>query len=167
MLSSSPLPTVFDAALPRHQSNIPSQFIWPEEEKPCHAEELEVPVIDLAGFLSGDVNVASDIVKQVTDACESHGFFLVVNHGIPTKLIAETHKRVHEFFSLPLGEKQRAQRKPGESCGYASSFIGRFTSKLPWKETLSFRYSADPHLSFNTVEDYFASVLGDKFRDTG
>ena len=47
------------------------------------------------------------------------------------------------FFKLPFSEKQRALRKTGESYGYASSFTGRFSSKLPWKQTLSFRYAAE------------------------
>lgn len=67
-------------------------------------------------------------------------FLPVVNHGIDPRLIDPTHNYVDVFFSLPLPEKQRAQRKPGESCGYASD---RFTSKLLWKETLSFRHSTN------------------------
>ncbi|XP_020589787.1 gibberellin 20 oxidase 1-D-like [Phalaenopsis equestris] len=160
-----PLPPEFDAAVLSQQQNIPAQFIWPEGEKPTPdaSEELPVPLIDLAGFLSGQPESAAEVAFLVREACSSHGFFQVINHGIQPKLLDDAHRSIESFFSMPLHEKQRAQRKPGESCGYASSFTGRFSSKLPWKETLSFRFS--PFSS--VVLDYFANSLGEDFRHFG
>ena len=123
--------------LPIFDDDIPQQYIWPDEEKPTPdaSEVLVLPVIDLH-----DAQTLKT-VSLVREACKRHGFFQVVNHGVDPDLLSEAHRLALEFFQLPLEEKQRVQRKPGESCGYASSFTGRFTSKLPWKETLSFRYS--------------------------
>ncbi|KAK3145425.1 hypothetical protein QOZ80_3BG0252700 [Eleusine coracana subsp. coracana] len=151
---------VFDAARLSGRSDIPEQFIWPEDESPTPdaAEELHVPLIDL----SGD---AAEVVRQVGQACEQHGFFQVVNHGIHPELLAEAHRCMDAFFTLPLPEKQRAQRVQGESCGYASSFTGRFACKLPWKETLSFRYSTSPDADL--VVDYFVQKLGEDYRSHG
>ncbi|KGN50396.1 gibberellin 20 oxidase 1-D [Cucumis sativus] len=162
------VPLVFDASVLRHQHKIPKQFIWPDEEKPSEAgcPEMEVPLIDLSGFLSGDKDSVREAVRHVGEACEKHGFFLVVNHGVDLKLIADAHKYMNEFFELPLCEKQRAQRKVGEHCGYASSFTGRFSSKLPWKETLSFRFSADESLD-DHVFHYLRTKLGDRFANFG
>ncbi|KAJ6836942.1 gibberellin 20 oxidase 1-A-like [Iris pallida] len=159
-------PLVFDAAVLSHQAEIPAQFIWPEEDKPRPDayEELNVPLIDLKGFLSGDPVSAAEVTRLVGEACESHGFFQVINHGVDPCLLAESHRCVQSFFSMPLGEKQRAQRKPGESCGYTSSFTGRFANKLPWKETLSFRF---PSSSSMDVLDYFIQTLGEDFRYFG
>jgi gibberellin 20-oxidase len=70
------------------------------------------------------------------------------------------------FFGIQLSEKQRAQRKIGEQYGYASSFTGRFSSKLPWKETLSFRYCAD-NQSSDIVQEYFLNVMGENFKQFG
>nr|ABG33927.1 gibberellin 20 oxidase [Zoysia japonica] len=95
-----------------------------------------------------------------------HGFFQVVNHGIDQEPLAEAHRCMDNFFTLPLPEKQRAQRRQGESCGYASSFTGRFACKLPWKETLSFRYSSNPS-SPDLVVDYFVEKLGEDYRHHG
>ena len=160
-------PLVFDASVLRHQHNIPKQFIWPDEEKPATTcPELEVPLIDLSGFLSGEKDAAAEAVRLVGEACEKHGFFLVVNHGVDRKLIGEAHKYMDEFFELPLCQKQSAQRKAGEHCGYASSFTGRFSSKLPWKETLSFRFSADESFN-NLVLHYLHDKLGDQFAKFG
>ncbi|XP_072957169.1 gibberellin 20 oxidase 1-D-like [Typha angustifolia] len=157
---------VFDAAVLSRQPDIPAQFVWPEEDKPTPeaAEELSVPLVDLSAFLSG--NGAADVIRLVGDACGRHGFFQVINHGIDAELLAEAHRCVDAFFTMPLSEKQRAQRKPGESCGYASSFTGRFANKLPWKETLSFRFSSSP-FGADSVLDYFVNTLGEEYRHYG
>ncbi|KAM7504683.1 hypothetical protein LguiB_003587 [Lonicera macranthoides] len=158
---------IFDASVLQHESNIPTQFIWPDHEKPCATTRpLPVPLIDLAGFLSGNPTAATEASKLVGEACQEHGFFLVVNHGVDSNLINDAHKYMDLFFKLPLADKQRAQRQMGEHCGYASSFTGRFSSKLPWKETLSFRYSAEKDSS-NIVEDYFRTKMGDDFSKLG
>ncbi|XP_030474376.1 gibberellin 20 oxidase 1-like [Syzygium oleosum] len=159
---------VFYASILQHQANIPSQFVWPDEEKPSltEAPELQVPLVDLGGFLSEDPTAVSKASWQVNDACRKHGFFLVVNHGVDPRLINKAHENVDFFFRMQLSMKQRAQRKPGEHWGYASSFTGRFSSKLPWKETLSFCYSADGQSS-ETVEKYFLNVMGEDFREFG
>lgn len=160
-------PLIFDASHMKRESNIPTQFIWPDHEKPCAvAQDLPVPLIDLMGFLSGDPLAAQQAAKLVGEACQSYGFFLVVNHGVDANLISNAHRYMDTFFELPLSEKQKAQRKIGEHCGYASSFTGRFSSKLPWKETLSFQYSGGENSS-HIVEEYFLRTLGESFNHLG
>lgn len=157
-------PLVFDATVLQHQSNIPPQFVWPDDEKPrADPPELDVPLIDLGGFLSGDPSASLRASELVGEACRKHGFFLVANHGVDARLIADAHRYMDNFFLQPLPEKQRAQRKLGEHCGYASSFTGRFSSKLPWKETLSFEFSPHAHI----VEDYFDRALGEDYSHLG
>ncbi|CAM8906037.1 unnamed protein product [Rhodiola kirilowii] len=158
---------VFDASVLRHETQIPKQFIWPEEDKPQpNLRELHVPLLDLSGFLAHDPTATNEASKLVGEACEKHGFFLVVNHGVDSQLLADAHKYMDQFFELSLAEKQRAQRKVGEHCGYASSFTGRFSSKLPWKETLSFRFSAEENEA-NIVREYFKTTMGDEFEHLG
>src|ERR1044072_9927249 len=119
-----------DTSFRSYQSKIPSQFIWPDHEKPClKPPDLQVPPVDLKGFLSRDPQAMSSACSKVSEACKKHGFFLVVNHGVDTKLIAQAHKLIDDFFCMQLSQKQKAQRKVGEHCGYANSFIGRFCSK--------------------------------------
>ncbi|KAM5555227.1 hypothetical protein ABKV19_023228 [Rosa sericea] len=133
-------PVIFDSQVIQYQSNIASQFIWPDREKPSpNRLDLLAPAIDLNGFISGDPAIVANSIHIVDQACKKHGFFLIVNHGVDPELIAKAHEYMDVFFEMKLSEKQRAQRKVGESYGYASSFTGRFNSKLPWKETLSFR----------------------------
>ncbi|PIN07014.1 Iron/ascorbate family oxidoreductase [Handroanthus impetiginosus] len=158
---------IFDATVLKLDSNIPPEFIWPDHEKPCaHPPELKVPFVDLNGFLSGDPVASLQASELVGEACRKHGFFLVVNHGVHPNLISDAHRFMYHFFEQPLYEKQRAQRKLGEHCGYASSFTGRFSSKLPWKETLSFEYTPQKGSS-HIVEDYFQRTLGQDFAHLG
>ncbi|KAG0473099.1 hypothetical protein HPP92_014956 [Vanilla planifolia] len=161
--SPQALPLVFDAAEMSRLAEIPPQFVWPEDEKPRPdaREELALPLIDHGSFISGQPEALEEIASLIDEACSTHGFFQVVNHGIDLSLLTEAHRCTNAFFSgRPLREKQRALRKPGESCGYASSFTARFSSKLPWKETFSFRFSPS---SPSVVLDYFVAVLGEDF----
>ncbi|KAG2299058.1 hypothetical protein Bca4012_010621 [Brassica carinata] len=155
-------PLIFNPSLLNLQSQIPNQFIWPDKEKPSiDIPELNVPFIDLS---SQDTTLEAS--RLIAEACTKHGFFLVVNHGVSESLISDAHRYMERFFDMPLAGKQRAQRKPGESWGYASSFTGRFSTKLPWKETLSFPFSNDISGS-RTVQDYFSGTLGQEFEQFG
>nr|ACD93464.1 GA 20-oxidase [Dianthus caryophyllus] len=163
-------PFVFDASFLNHQSNIPDQFIWPDGDKPSnniYLEDLPVPMLDLQGFLTGNPEAVMEASRVVGEACVKHGFFLVVNHGVSNELVRNAHKMMDEFFEEPLAQKQKAQRKLGEHCGYASSFTGRFSSNLPWKETLSFQFSSEESCSSKIVQDYFTNTLGHNFDHLG
>ncbi|WVZ61903.1 hypothetical protein U9M48_011711 [Paspalum notatum var. saurae] len=156
---------VFDAEVLSREERIPAQFVWPAEERaPAGVEEMDIPVVDLGEFLRG--GGAGGLPRGVAEACERHGFFLVVNHGVDPALLAAAYSCCAAFYARPLAEKQRAQRRPGESHGYASSFTGRFSSMLPWKETLSFHCSDAPGAE-RAVADYFVTVLGEDYRHMG
>ncbi|CAN6196984.1 unnamed protein product [Urochloa humidicola] len=159
---------VFDAEVMGREERIPAQFVWPAEERPPAVgaggvEEVEIPVVDLAAFLRG-----GELPAGLAEACERHGFFQLVGHGVDPALIAEAYRCCDAFYARPLAEKQRAARRPGESYGYASSFTGRFHSKLPWKETLSFHCPGAPAPgAARAVADYFVGVLGEDYRHMG
>lgn len=169
--SSSTKALVFDASILENESNIPPEFIWPDDEKPCLDPPppfLQMPHIDLNAYFSGDPTSVSKTIDLVKDACRKHGFFLVVNHGIDPNLLKLAHQTMDFFFRKPLSHKQKAQRKLGDHCGYASSFTNRFSSKLPWKETLSFQYSAHHHQSSsNIAQNYFINTMGEEFGEFG
>nr|WRP99030.1 GA20-oxidase 4 [Ipomoea batatas] len=157
---------VFDSSVLRHESNIPTEFVWPDHEKAAVVPEFQVPVIDLSAFRSGDPVAIAEVCKLVNEACQKHGFFLVVNHGVDADLVSQAISVMDRFFDLPLSCKEKALRKLGEHCGYASSFTGRFSSKLPWKETLSLRFSDEKECS-HIVEEYFQNKMGPDFADLG
>nr|QYS25851.1 gibberellin 20-oxidase [Fritillaria thunbergii] len=157
---------VFDSSHLCKQARIPSQFIWPRNDRLTAIDELEAPIIDLQGFLHGDEASTLEAAKLVASACTRHGFFQVTNHGVDTSLIREAFACMDEFFLLPLNEKLRARRKPGSMWGYAGAHTDRFSSKLPWKETLSFGFN-DTAGDKAVVADYIKSQLGNEFEQMG
>ncbi|OEL13422.1 Gibberellin 20 oxidase 1-B [Dichanthelium oligosanthes] len=157
----------FEAEVLSREERIPAQFVWPAEERaPAGGvEKMDIPVVDLAEFLRGG---CSELPGGVAEACERHGFFQVVGHGVGAALLAEAYRCCDAFYARPLAEKQRARRRPGESHGYASSFTGRFECSLPWKETLSFHCpAARAPGSGRAVVDYFVDALGEDYRHMG
>jgi len=64
-----------------------------------------VPIIDLHGFLNGDVAARKAVAKQIGTACEEIGFFLVKNHGIDQALIDRVWATTETFFREPLDVK--------------------------------------------------------------
>lgn len=72
---------------------------------------MNIPVVDLADFLSGDSQRKQAFVQQLGKAYEEVGFVAVKNHGIPDDLIADLYKYVQQFFALPFEKKEEYEKK--------------------------------------------------------
>jgi len=68
---------------------------------------MNIPVVDLAEFLSGDPAKKKKFVNELGQAYEEVGFVAVKNHGIPDDLIASMYKEVQAFFALPAEVKKK------------------------------------------------------------
>lgn len=68
---------------------------------------MEIPSVNLADFLSGDVNQKAAFVEKLGKAYEEIGFVAVKNHGVSDELIADLYIKVQQFFSLPPEIKKR------------------------------------------------------------
>ena len=147
------------------QPHLPTNFIWPMEHLVDAHEELQAPVVDLDGFLRGDDEATQRAANLIREACLNHGFFQVINHGVDPSLIGQAYNQMDTFFRLPIHRKLSVSKTPGSLWGYSGAHAERFSSKLPWKETLSFPYHD------NTVEpvvtNYFNSTLGEDFQLAG
>lgn len=79
----------------------------------------EIPVIDIAPFLSGSAGGKETVAAHVKRACEDIGFFSIVGHGVPDAQIENMRAVSNRFFDLPLEEKLKVRRAPGAgSPGY-------------------------------------------------
>ncbi|WOL18768.1 gibberellin 20 oxidase 2-like [Canna indica] len=157
---------VFNPSVLRSQASIPKAFVWPRCHRPSAIDDLDVPVIDLAGFLRDDAASTARAAELVRAACSSHGFFQVTNHGVDAALARDALDCTDAFFELPLRHKIRARRTPGSVCGFSGAHADRFSSELPWKETLSFSYY-EAAAGERVVLDYFSSTLGSEFERMG
>lgn len=71
---------------------------------------MNIPVVDLSDFLSGDEARKQKFVQELGKAYEEVGFVAVKNHGIPDELIADLYNYVQQFFSLPPDVKRRYEK---------------------------------------------------------
>ena len=59
-----------------------------------------VPVIDIAGWFSGDDVARRQVARAVDDACRVSGFFQIVGHGIDERVRQDVKDVADEFFGL-------------------------------------------------------------------
>ena len=72
---------------------------------------MNIPVVDLSDFLSGDETRKQSFIWELGRAYENVGFVAVKNHGIPDDLIADLYKYVQQFFALPTEVKLKYEKK--------------------------------------------------------
>lgn len=163
--------TTFDSMVLHDQENqVPQEFVWPDHQKPSpNVPILQVPLIDLAGFLSDDPFLVSEATRLVAEGAKKHGFFLVTNHGVDERLLSSAYTSMDKFFLSPTSEKQKAQGEWRESWGYANSYFGKDKKNLPWKEMLSFSFSPEEKTDNHSqiVKDFIIEKLGDEYNDFG
>ncbi|KAF5208212.1 Gibberellin 20-oxidase protein [Thalictrum thalictroides] len=155
----------FDSSLMQKQTSIPREFIWPQRDLVHSVRALKEPLVDLQGVLRGEDREILKAAQLIREACLKHGFFQVTNHGVDARLISAAHEHMDAFFKLPISEKLKVSKKPGSLSGYSNAHATRFSSQLPWKETLSFGYHEND--SNPVVLDYFKSALGKEFEQAG
>lgn len=63
--------------------------------------QSSIPSVDLADFLSGDVQRKAAFVQALGQAYETVGFVAVKNHGLSDALSNALYSQVQQFFSLP------------------------------------------------------------------
>ncbi|KAK1385026.1 Gibberellin 2-beta-dioxygenase 2 [Heracleum sosnowskyi] len=78
-------------------------------------QSFSVPTIDM----SLDRILVSNKIVQ---ACEEYGFFKLVSHGIPNRIISNMEEESYDFFSKPACKKQEAG--PPSPFGYGCKSIG-------------------------------------------
>ena len=76
-----------------------------------------IPVIDLAGYLSGCPGALEETALEIRLALEKVGFFVIVNHEVPAELIEATFEQARRFHAQSLDWKM-ALRMNEHSNGY-------------------------------------------------
>ncbi|CAK7237211.1 hypothetical protein SBRCBS47491_009900 [Sporothrix bragantina] len=67
---------------------------------------LDIPVIDIAASLTGDVEARKACALELRRALEDVGFFQIVGHSVPAELQQQFIAAITAFFALPLAAKQ-------------------------------------------------------------
>jgi len=82
-----------------------------------------IPVIDLTSFMAGDAGSLAATGRAIHDALTEVGFFVIVGHGVPDSLIAQTFAEAKRLHELPM-ETKLALRLNEHNNGYMAS--GRY-----------------------------------------
>lgn len=83
----------------------------------------DIPVIDLGPYLSGEPGALAQAAEQLREALEHIGFFIIVNHGVPQTLIAQTFAEAKRFHAQDMDAKI-ALRMNEHNNGYMA--MGRY-----------------------------------------
>jgi isopenicillin N synthase-like dioxygenase len=75
-----------------------------KEEKLVAGEKVSVPLIDFKDL--ADPAEHASVIAQVARACETIGFFEMINSGIPREILGEAFDTSRDFYNLPDGEKR-------------------------------------------------------------
>src|SRR5690349_12199734 len=70
--------------------------------------ETQIPIIDLTDARSCDRGARLRLGQLIDQTCTEIGFFTIAGHGVPLEAIAQLNRKAHEFFALPIEEKQEA-----------------------------------------------------------
>ncbi|XP_031108606.1 protein DOWNY MILDEW RESISTANCE 6-like [Ipomoea triloba] len=112
----------------------PENYVRPEFARPRLSELTfcnDVPVIDLG---CGEREL---MVKQIAQACSEYGFFQVINHGVPKKVIEDMLKVAEEFFQLPVEEKMKLYTDyPSKTMRLSTSFNVKKLTVHNWRDYL-------------------------------
>ncbi|KAF9588878.1 hypothetical protein IFM89_016841 [Coptis chinensis] len=152
-------------------TKIPRIFITPSDNpvtKPISDDvQLKFPVIDLEGF-DKDVTKRNNVIEEVRRASETWGFFLLLNHGIPTDVLDETIEGVRRFNEQPNEVKAKYySRDLTKKVVYNTNFDLYQAPATNWRDTIFFIMAPDhlnpeelPEACRDIIIDYSKHITG-------
>lgn len=71
------------------------------------ATTATIPVIDLGPYLAGSAGAQTRAAEELRRAQETVGFYFIVNHGVPSRLVDRIYEQARRFHALPGNEKNK------------------------------------------------------------
>jgi isopenicillin N synthase-like dioxygenase len=69
------------------------------------ADFSEIPVINIEALQSGEGARSDKVAAEIVAACETAGFFYVVDHGVPGAMVEGVFEAARWFFARPQAER--------------------------------------------------------------
>ncbi|KAL8149955.1 hypothetical protein AgCh_006822 [Apium graveolens] len=125
-------------------TEVPHKYILPVSDRPDVINEedsystgelnLKLPIIDFAELHGPN---RSRVLESLNSACENHGFFQLVNHGISSDVVCDMMDVGRRFFELPFEELEKFMsinmRSP---VRYGTSFNQTKDGVFCWRDFL-------------------------------
>ncbi|XP_044507642.1 jasmonate-induced oxygenase 2-like [Mangifera indica] len=125
-------------------NKVPERYIKPSNERPSFSsninDNVNIPVIDLAGLFQDDQNVVAQILSQLSTACREWGFFQILNHGVRPELMDQARETWRQFFHAPMELKQAYANSPKTYEGYGSRLGVQKGAILDWSDYYFLHY---------------------------
>ena len=77
-----------------------------------------VPLIDFSPFINGNTAGKQKVAREIGQACEAIGFFMLKGHGVSQSLIDDLIAVSYDYFRLPVDEKRQLTMPPDRYRGY-------------------------------------------------
>lgn len=124
---------------------------------------MNIPLVDLSQFITGNNDQKSRFVKQLGQAFEEVGFVSVMNHGISGALISDLYNAVEHFFNLPVESKLKYEI-PGLAGQRGYTSFGKEHAKGSNAADLKefFQYGQTVEAGQISDEEYVSNVMVDE-----
>ncbi|KAB1213740.1 Hyoscyamine 6-dioxygenase [Morella rubra] len=115
---------------------VPESFVHPPEKRPGNLVVRPcktIPVVDL------EDDDRTQIIQHIMKASREFGFFQVINHGVPGKLMDDTIRVFKEFHAMSAKEKaSECSKDPNRSCRFYTSSEKYATEEVHvWRDALT------------------------------
>ncbi|KAG9441495.1 hypothetical protein H6P81_017349 [Aristolochia fimbriata] len=105
---------------------------------------LDIPIVDLGGAGKGSQH-REEVARRIGWACETWGFFQVVNHGIEQRVLDGMIEGGRRFHELPGEEKMKFYSRDYKTkVRFSSNFDLYKVRAANWRDTLFFDMAPEP-----------------------
>ncbi|KAG9441498.1 hypothetical protein H6P81_017352 [Aristolochia fimbriata] len=116
---------------------------WSSTDDEARAR-LNIPIIDLGGAGKGGER-REEVARMIGRACETWGFFQVVNHGIEERVLHGMIEGARRFHELPGEEKMRYYSRDSKTkVRFYCNYDLLKARSANWRDTLLFDMAPEP-----------------------
>ncbi|XP_059446460.1 2-oxoglutarate-dependent dioxygenase 19-like [Corylus avellana] len=146
-------------------TSIPSTYAFtkaPQEDEAVSEDpEDPIPVIDFSLLAYGTPDQRSTIIQELGRACKDWGFFMVINHGVPERLLERVIEGISGFFDLT--EEEQIREFEGKNVLNTSKSVTSFNTSSDkvffWRDFLKLIIQHPHHHHFPNEPAGFREIL--------
>ncbi|KAI9077558.1 hypothetical protein K1719_040490 [Acacia pycnantha] len=120
----------------------------------------EIPTVDYCMLFSNDPDQASLSIEHLGQVCQDYGFFYLVNHQIPEKLLDDLFKGISEFFDPSTLEERKiySKKDPMDRIRWGQNYSSGENREY-------IKVIAHPQYHFPPNPSSFSDILDEYFKE--